>query len=118
MTSTPPDTSADDAGYATADTDGPHATLPTLAGQRDIYLSMQVSPDPTLYITGLYVEVDAGIDLDVEARDVQGRIRRHLHRQVDVALSGERRQRGVRTVGVGGRVSRVVGGCVRRGRGH
>lgn len=64
MTSTPPDTSADDAGYATADTDGPHATLPTLAGQRDIYLSMQASPDPTLYITGLYVEVDAGIDVE------------------------------------------------------
>lgn len=37
-------------------------TLPTLAGQRDIYLAMQVAPDPTLYNTGLYAEVSADLD--------------------------------------------------------
>lgn len=39
-------------------------TLPVLAGQRDIYLSMQASGDPALYVTGLYVEVDARTDVE------------------------------------------------------
>ncbi|MFW0794703.1 amino acid adenylation domain-containing protein [Gordonia sp. CPCC 205515] len=39
-------------------------TLPALAGQRDIFLAMQVATDPTLYNTGLYLDFPA--DLDAE----------------------------------------------------
>ncbi|MEE4023058.1 amino acid adenylation domain-containing protein [Gordonia sp. PKS22-38] len=39
-------------------------TLPALAGQRDIYLAMQVAPDPTLYNTGLFAEVHGHLDFD------------------------------------------------------
>ncbi|AZG44374.1 non-ribosomal peptide synthetase [Gordonia insulae] len=38
-------------------------TVPALAGQQDIYLAMQVAPDPTLYNTGLYAEVSAELDV-------------------------------------------------------
>ncbi|MGW0451487.1 amino acid adenylation domain-containing protein [Gordonia sputi] len=44
--------------------DAHDVTLPVLAGQRDIYLSMQASGDPALYVTGLYVEVDARTDVE------------------------------------------------------
>lgn len=39
-------------------------TVPALAGQRDIYLAMQVAGDPSLYNTGLYAEVDGHLDFD------------------------------------------------------
>ena len=59
-------------GNAPTDADAPvrthgdshDVTLPVLAGQRDIYLSMQASGDPALYVTGLYVEVDARTDVE------------------------------------------------------
>ena len=69
-------------------------TLPCLAGQRDIYLAMQVAPDATLYNTGLYAEVSAELD---HGR-MQDAMRATLDsaealRAVFVDLGGELRQR-------------------------
>ncbi|MGV9481506.1 condensation domain-containing protein [Gordonia aichiensis] len=66
MTSTRPhlDVVTADACATGVSTDMQSDMLPVLAGQRDIYLSMQASDDPALYVTGLYVEVDGRIDVD------------------------------------------------------
>ncbi|WP_439108940.1 amino acid adenylation domain-containing protein [Gordonia desulfuricans] len=46
-------------------TDATDHPYPVLAGQRDIYLAMQMAADPSLYNTGLYIEMSASIDLDL-----------------------------------------------------
>ncbi|MFT4125517.1 MAG: amino acid adenylation domain-containing protein [Gordonia sp. (in: high G+C Gram-positive bacteria)] len=56
----------------TADSERAGTYLPTLAGQRDIYLAMQIADDPALYNTGMYVELSAELDTERVVGAVRG----------------------------------------------
>ncbi|MDL9935870.1 amino acid adenylation domain-containing protein [Gordonia sp. ABSL1-1] len=88
MTTTPA-TSED----ATVVADEP-VILPALAGQRDIFLGMQVTDEPTLYNTGMYLEYSSSVGID-RARAVTQRLITEAEslRTVFTVTDGELRQR-------------------------
>ncbi len=90
LVSTPPDQMS----APLLGTDHDDAGTPATAGQRDIYLAMQVSDDPSLYNTGVYGVIGASLDVErLTAATLEVLAEAESMRVVFDEVNGELRQR-------------------------